>query len=315
MAAPRLAVLDLGTNTFRLLIAEPSPGSLGGFNPLFWERVITRAGGGFSSEGISAQALDRILACLRRFRARVAEFGVSTIRAAGTSVFRRASNRLAVLETIRVETGFEIDVIDGEEEAELSARGALSQLGATGSATVFDIGGGSTEYVVWSDGGVRHRESLEFGVVRLAEEVFVTDPPLPADLARADTWVTPLIQSAAMHARSVLGKHPFALVGTAGTVSTLAAVDLALAQYDRWRIHGHRLTRPFVAASFARFAACDRAGRSVVVGVEPGREDLLVPGCLIALRSLEAFDASEIVVSEGGLLEGLMEQLVQTRYA
>src|SRR5688572_30080570 len=153
MAAPNYAALDLGTNTFRLLIAAADPSSTLLYNPLYTERVITHAGGGFQADrGIGDEAQARILTCLQYFSETMKQWNVTEYRAAGTSVFRRAANRASVLEGIRKQTGLHVEVIDGAEEADFSARGAVSQIRLDGPAVIFDIGGGSTEYVVWDQG-------------------------------------------------------------------------------------------------------------------------------------------------------------------
>ncbi len=308
MVAP-FASLDLGTNTFRLLIAESAVPS-GAYRPIQFDREITRAGGGYTdAPGLSSDAEDRALACLSRFSAAMQAAGVERYQAVATSVFRKAVNGPEVLARLESQTGIHVEVISGDHEAELSAEGAVSQVSLAGPAVVFDIGGGSTEYVVW-DRGVEFRESLDFGVVRLAEDVLSSDPPSTGDLGRLAEAVDAPISTLALKVLERLGGRPFELVGTAGTVSTLGAVDLALQTYDRERINGHRLERCFIADNFERFAVLDRRGRLAVEGMEPGREDLIVPGCYIALRTVEALNCGQILISEGGLLEGVMSRLV-----
>lgn len=315
MAPPHYAALDLGTNTFRLLIAKPEPQAPRGYVCVHAERVITRAGGGFSAEaGIGGAALARILTCLHSFQRAMQSCGVAAYRATATSVFRRAPNSAAILETIRRETGLAVEVIDGVEEAELSAQGAVSQIALEGAAVIFDIGGGSTEYIVWDQGAVRARESLEFGVVRLSEDMLHSDPPSEAELKAMADALTPQINAAAARAMAALRGKPFTLVGTAGTVSTLGAIDLGLTVYDRERINGHRLQVATVADNYRSFSALARRDRLAVSGMEPGREDLIVPGCFIAQTTMHALGAASLLVSEGGLLEGVLFDVLN-RYA
>lgn len=307
MAAPHYAALDLGTNTFRLMIARPDPDRPSGTAFVHHARLITRAGGGFSeAAGIGAEARARILECLRGFAAVLKAHGVTAYRAAATSVFRRAGNRDQVLADIRRETGIEVEVIDGLEEAELSAAGALASVAVAGAAVVFDIGGGSTEFIACDAGRVVGKQSFEFGVVRLSEDVLRGDPLAQAEIERMHALVAPRIEAAAAEAARLLGGKDFTLVGTAGTVSTLGAIQLGLEVYDRDRINGQVLSRAFVWENYERFRALTRAGRAEVAGMERGREDLIVPGTYIAGRTLEAFGKDSLLVSEGGLLEGLV---------
>jgi exopolyphosphatase/guanosine-5'-triphosphate,3'-diphosphate pyrophosphatase len=312
MAPPNYAALDLGTNTFRLLIARPEPTARLGYAPVHVERVITRAGGGFSPEkGMGPDALSRALSCLQSFQKAMDKAGVAAYRATGTSVFRRAVNQTEVLAAIERETGIGVEIIPGHEEADLSARGAVSQVTVADAAVIFDIGGGSTEYIVWFDGKVQARESFEFGVVRLSEDVLRSDPPAPAELQQMAAAVVPLIREATEKAKAVLGRRPFTLVGTAGTVSTLGAIDLGLSVYDREKINGHRLPASFVGENFDRFASLPRARRLEVAGLEAGREDLIVPGCFIARETMASLGVDKLLVSEGGLLEGVLVDLMR----
>jgi exopolyphosphatase/guanosine-5'-triphosphate,3'-diphosphate pyrophosphatase len=307
MAAPNYAALDLGTNTFRLLIVTPDDSTPLGYKPLCMERIITRAGGGFrADQGIGAEAQTRILDCLERFSNAMRQWNVVAYKAVATSVFRRAANRSAILAEVLRQTGIEVEVVDGIVEADWSARGAVSQVALEGPAIIFDIGGGSTEYILWDQGRVLHRASFEFGVVRLSEDVLRSDPATPGELAQLDAIVTPLVNKAAGDALAVNKGKPFTLLGTAGTVSTLGAIELGLSVYDRERINGHRLSRAFVAENLARFGRLGRAEKLLTPGIEPGREDLILPGCFIALQTMKALRCENLLVSEGGLLEGII---------
>ena len=307
MAPPRFAALDLGTNTFRLYIAEPGPS---GVRVIHRARVITRAGGGFSPEhGISPEAHARILETVTGFRRSMDEFGVTRYHAVATSVFRSAVNAADVLADIVSRTGLSVTVLSGMEEAELSALGAVAEIALDGPAVVFDIGGGSTEYILWSSRQTEYRASLELGVVRLAEDVLRSDPSAPAEVEAAERIVVPRVTELAGAVTTRLAARPFSLIGTAGTVSTLGAIDLGLDAYDRERINGHRLSIHSVRKNFTLFQRLTRHERLAVQGMEPGREDLIVPGCLITLRTLEAFGCDALTTSEGGLLEGVMNKL------
>ncbi len=314
MGPPRFASLDLGTNTFRLLVAEAASKeqhSTNGFRVLAMRRTITRAGGGFTPErGIGDEARARILEALRDFRQVMDEYGVTRYRTAATSVFRRAMNAAGVIDEVRRETGLEINIISGDEEAELSASGVLAEVAVPEPALVFDIGGGSTEYVLRDGGRTVFRRSLEIGVVSLAEEVLHGDPLTAEQVAEARRRIQDALAGITAPIRDAVGGRALALVGTAGTVSTLAAVDLALPGYDRERINGHRLRRSDIEDSYHLFSRLPRSERAAVPGMEKGREDIIVPGCLIALDTMDAFGCESLVAGEGGLLEGLMHHMV-----
>lgn len=308
MAPQRFAALDLGTNTFRLLIAEPAPS---GYRVVYRDRRITRAGGGFSNEtGIAPEAHRRILESLRGFRQLMDDFQVGRYEAVATSVFRCAVNRDEVLADIAREAGLKVHVLSGTDEAEASALGAVAEISLDGPAVIFDVGGGSTEYILWSSRATEFRASLEFGVVRLAEDILRSDPPAAAEIQAAEELVAPQVVALADDIHARLAGRPFTLIGTAGTVSTLGAIDLGLRAYDRDRINGHRLPATSVRDNFAKFKQLTKGERLAIPGIEAGREDLIVPGCLITLRTLDAFGCDALTTSEGGLLEGIMGKLM-----
>jgi exopolyphosphatase/guanosine-5'-triphosphate,3'-diphosphate pyrophosphatase len=300
----RLAVIDLGTNTVRLLVAELCPG--GGWSALHAEQRVTRLGEGLRTTGVLGDAaMARTAVAVADYVARARADGASRVRVVGTSAVRDARNGRAFAERLARETGTRVDVISGDEEARLTLRGLGRGLTLGGTTVAFDIGGGSTEYVLARDATLVAAVSLVLGVVPLAERF-----PFPHGL-------DPTRYAALLHeireqlARELPGAIADArideLVGTAGTVTTLAALDLGLVHYDPERVHGHRLTGAAVDRLLGRLGALTVAERGALPCLEPGRADLIIPGTAIVMATMEQLRIDALVVSEYGLREGIME--------
>lgn len=300
----RLAVIDLGTNTVRLLVAELRPG--GGWSPLHAEQRVTRLGEGLRTTGaLGDAAMTRTAAAVADYVARARADGASSVRVVGTSAVRDAQNGRAFAERLTRETGTRVDVISGDEEARLTLRGLGRGLTLSGAIVAFDIGGGSTEYVLARDATLVAAVSLVLGVVPLAERF-----PFPdrLDPTRYVTMLHGIQEQLARELPATIADARIdALVGTAGTVTTLAALDLGLARYDPERVHGHRLTRTAVDRLLARLGALTVTERGVLPCLEPGRADLIIPGTAIVVATMERLGVDALVVSEYGLREGIME--------
>lgn len=307
------ASIDVGTNTLRLLIAEVEPG--GRLIPIVKERVITRLGEGFDGR-IKEGAADRTIQALKGFSERLSSFPVERMRVVGTSVLRRAVDGKAFVERVFKETGLRIETISGKEEAILSARGVLSVIGENGRALMFDVGGGSTEYIFY-DNGVKACHSIDLGVVALAETFLTSDPPGREELEEMEGRVRGRIEELMEGVkRQGVDPSPFSgdratLVGTAGTPTTLAAIDQAMEVYDPQRINGYRLSYSTVEGRYRRLASLPIEERREVVGLERGREDVIIPGAAIVLKTMEVFGFHDMVVSDAGLLEGLIYGLLR----
>lgn len=320
----RYASIDIGTNTLRLLVAEVEEtggrgwrGGQGGrrLKPVVYERRITRLGGGFSSEkGIDAASAERTLTGLEGFRSTIDRTGgVDGVFAVATSVVRRAVNRAGLLAEARRRAGVEIEVISGDEEARLSLLGVLSVVGKSESLLVMDIGGGSTEFILSEDRGPAAEWSMEMGVVHLSEKYLKSDPPTMDELVAIEGEVSGVIEELRSK-MAASGTDPARLgpdygvtfVGTAGTVTTLAALDQDLDVYDRDRVNNYVLTRERVEAIYGRLAAMTFAERSKILSLEKGREDLILAGSAITLAAMDSFGSRELVVSDAGLLEGVL---------
>jgi exopolyphosphatase/guanosine-5'-triphosphate,3'-diphosphate pyrophosphatase len=298
--SPVKASIDLGTNTARLLVAEVTGGVV---TPLCVQRRITRLGGGFTREGgLSAAAWERSLAALQEFARVMAQHGVGEVRAVATSAVRDAVNGADFCRSVQQSTGISLEVIDGRQEGELTLRGVASVV-ACGSQPlmVFDVGGGSTEYTLRSPDLPLFVRSLPLGVVRLTEG----KGSLPAMTDKIDRELALLHRD--LH-QAGLAEHlsRALLVGTAGTATTLAAMDLAMEQYDSRRINNHSLSRERVRQFLRQLTPLTPAQRLALPGLEPGREDLIIAGILITLRTMELLDFPSLTISDAGLLEGLL---------
>jgi exopolyphosphatase / guanosine-5'-triphosphate,3'-diphosphate pyrophosphatase len=267
---------------------------------------LTRLGEGLAATGcLAAHAMARTQAVVADYTARARRAGAARVEVVATSAVREARNGRGFAAALGQATGAAVRVIDGEEEARLTVRGVLHALAPVeGPTVVFDIGGGSTEYVLTRAGAVVEAVSLRLGVVPLAERYPFPDPVDPSRYAALCTEVrTRLARELPVTVRGCAGAR---LVGTAGTVTTLGALDLGLGAYDPARVHGHRLSAPAVAALLARLGALTVAERAALPCLEPGRADLIVAGIAIVVETMACLAARDLVVSDHGLREGLL---------
>lgn len=296
-----LAAIDLGTNTARLLIGHHMPD--GTVQPVLVSRHITRLGGGFSREtGISAEAETRTIAALTEFAEKMKLHGVKGVRAVATSAVRDAVNGPDFCRQVLDATGIRLEVIDGEEEGRLTLQGVLSCIDERPeSLFVFDVGGGSTEYTLAQGESLLFTRSLPLGVVRLTEgkgEVEAITDKIDRELA---------ILKGQMEKERLLPLVAGALlVGTAGTATTLAAISMGMNDYDYRRVNNHTLARAEIRSIFERLLPLSPAERLKVPGLEQGREDLIIAGTLLTLRTMELFGFERMKVSDFGLLEGVL---------
>ena len=296
----RYASIDLGTNTVRLLIATVASGRL---EPLLVTRRITRLGGGFTREaGLSPEARQRTMAALVEFAADLERHEAPRLRAVATSAVREAVNGADFCAEVLARTGIKLEVISGEEEGLLTLHGMRAGLGdPEGTLLVFDVGGGSTEYTVADGGAPRFTLSLPLGVVRLTEGK--DDPAAMAD--KVDRELARLADAMADAGVAVDSSRTL-LAGTAGTATTLAAIDLGMTDYDYRKVNGHWLSRHTVAAILEKLSGLAPSERLAVPGMEPGREDLIIAGTLITLKTIDLFGFGGMKVSDFGLLEGVL---------
>jgi exopolyphosphatase/guanosine-5'-triphosphate,3'-diphosphate pyrophosphatase len=307
----KAAALDLGTNSTRLLVGEITDPT-GPLHALDRRMTITRLGQGVdAARRLAPEAIDRTLAALREYRAAMDDLGgVTAVRATATSAARDATNRDDLFKPAADILGAELELLSGEEEAELSFLGATTELGDAVEAPylVVDIGGGSTEFVVGTD-RPEGSMSVDIGCVRITEAWLHSDPPAPEELSQAVHVVREYVVDVA---REVPGaKEARTLIGLAGTVTTVAAIELGLAEYDRDRIHHYRLTRPAVEEVFRTLATEPAAQRRHNPGLEEGRVDVIVGGVIILVTILRTLEFDEMLVSEADILDGLIRSLAR----
>ena len=301
-----VASLDLGTNSTRVLVARPVDGRL---DILDRRNTITRLGQDVGSSGrLADEAIERTLACLREYRAVLDEHGVERLRAAATSASRDAANRDEFFDAVEEVVGVRPELLSGDDEGRMSFLGATGDLDpARGPFLIVDIGGGSTEFILGTD-HVEGVISVDVGCVRLTEKFLDHDPPLPEELTAcisfADTYLDDVL-------REVPGSaEARTLVGLAGTITTVAAVEIGLATYDRDAIHHFVLTRDAAEDVFRTLATEALADRIHNPGLEQARADVIVGGCCVLVALFRRFGFDEMIVSEADILDGLALSLV-----
>jgi exopolyphosphatase/guanosine-5'-triphosphate,3'-diphosphate pyrophosphatase len=302
------AAIDIGSNTLRLLVAEPAgPADVFPWHDVYRTHRIVRLGEGLHESGrLSEAGMARALAALTEFSRLIVEHGgnLTHTHAVATAAMREAANGGAFRSRIARETGIRVQIIEGEVEARLSLAGASAVLrpDTRTDMLLFDIGGGSTEFIRVRDAALVDAVSRKLGVVRLVEAHLASDPPSPEDY-RA------MVRTAGQHLDAVAagwpdGRPPRHLVGTAGTVTTLAAVHLDLHPYDVARINNLRLSHAAFAALRDMLLAMNHAERQALRTIEPGRADLIMAGLAIIDAIFDRWAYPEFIVVDAGLLEG-----------
>ncbi|MFF1694533.1 exopolyphosphatase [Streptomyces sp. NPDC058257] len=301
----RVAAIDCGTNSIRLLVADADPAT-GELVDLDRRMTIVRLGQGVDKTGrLAPEALDRTFAACREYAEIIKEHGAERLRFVATSASRDAENRDDFVRGVLDILGVEPEVISGDQEAEFSFTGATKEL--TGSDhlakpyLVVDIGGGSTEFVVGDD-GVGAARSVDVGCVRLTERHIRTDPPAPAELdaVRADIGA-----ALDLAERTVPIGDARTLVGLAGSVTTVAAIALGLDAYDSEAIHHSRISYEQVAEIVGRLTRSTHDERAAIPVMHPGRVDVIAAGALVLLSIMDRTGAGEVVVSEHDILDGI----------
>jgi exopolyphosphatase/guanosine-5'-triphosphate,3'-diphosphate pyrophosphatase len=287
------------------LIAE---GGRDGLRPLLELATITRLGQGVDkNRRLSPEACARTLACLSDYAAEIRARGVERLAVVGTSAMRDAQGGEGFIAQARTILGVEPRVIDGQEEARLTFAGALSGLQVEGAISVFDIGGGSTEIITGEQRTklrvIHASTSLDIGSVRLLERLVRHDPPSSEELAEVERT----IHSALAFAPRI--EPNSTLVGVAGTITQLAALELDLARYEATLVHGHVMHASAVRALYAKLRGLELEARRSLPGMEAARADVIVVGAAIACAVLDWSAASSLLVSDRGVRWGLAESL------
>jgi exopolyphosphatase/guanosine-5'-triphosphate,3'-diphosphate pyrophosphatase len=302
-----VAVIDMGTNSTRLLVAE-----LGNGTPRELERrtTVTRLGAGVEASGhLATEAIDRVCDVLRDYLAIAESHSPRGLRALATSAVRDADNGGAFIAELRERFALDAEVIDGKTEARLTYRGATAGRKLNGRTLVFDIGGGSTELVVGdADGSLAFYESLQLGVVRHSERLLQGDPPTPDELEALGNAVNAELDAARTR---YAGDPPSHAIAVAGTPTSMAAIELEMdaADYDAAAVEGHVLELRFLQRQLGRLASMPLSERSRVRGLHPDRAPTIVAGLVILIGTMRAFGLERVEVSENDVMLGAALQL------
>ena len=302
----RVAAIDCGTNSIRLLIADIDGNN---FREIVRDMEIVRLGQGVDQTGqFHPDAIARTLAAVDKFAAEIAKRGVEKIRFCATSATRDATNRHLFVDGVRERLGIELEVISGEEEAALSFAGAIKDLDpSNGPFLVVDIGGGSTEFV-FGTSTVEAAKSVNIGCVRMSERHFASDPATPEQIEAARTDIQAAIAQAAAVVPITKAKT---LVAVAGTATTVAAAALELPEYDRYAIHLSRISAQQTHDAATMFATKTREQRFSLGYMHPGRVDVIAAGSLVLSEIMKATGATEFVASESDILDGMAFSLAR----
>jgi exopolyphosphatase/guanosine-5'-triphosphate,3'-diphosphate pyrophosphatase len=295
----RVAVVDIGTNSTRLLVADVADTRV---EQLERRTRVTRLGRGVDLSGqLSAEAIEAVCDTVGEYIALYQELDASEVVAIATSAVRDASNGDAFIAELRERFALSARVLDGSEEARLTYLGATSEHPPTEPTLVVDIGGGSTELVVGIGDELSFHTSLQAGVVRQTERHISSDPPTASELEELADGVRGLIDSAvAAHPEA----HAEAGLAVAGTPTSLAAIEQGLAPYDPDRVHGYRLSLRSIQTMLSRLASVPLAERLQVTGLHPDRAPTIVAGVVILVEVMRAFGLEDVGASEHDILYG-----------
>jgi exopolyphosphatase/guanosine-5'-triphosphate,3'-diphosphate pyrophosphatase len=308
----RVAVVDIGTNSTRLLIAEVEPAE-GALEELLRRSQVTRLGDGVDSAGrLSKVASERVFRTLDEYRREIDSHDCAANLAVLTSAVREAANGDSFAERVRADYGLDARVLTGEEEAQLTFLGAMSGRGEGGrgeaerggartATVVIDVGGGSTEFIVGIGHTAGFHVSLPVGVVRMSERHIHSDPPAPAELQSLALDTRTVFEAGLPAAERAPVGHGIAVGGTA---TSAAAIDQALDPYDPARVHGYQLLLATIELLLARMADMTEEERRALVGLNPDRAPTIVAGMVVLSEALGAFELDQVEVSEHDILHG-----------
>jgi len=299
------AAIDAGSNTLRMLVGRIENGRVA---PERYLRRICRLAGNFSQqEGLSAESMERTLSVLQEFSSICNQTDVQRVRAVGTAAFRQAVNGENFARHVCESTGLPLEIINGEEEAFLTATGVISALDPVPAHTlIFDIGGGSTEFILCTGSKVIWSRSFPLGVVHLTEG-FAAPNDRQGEISRTLELIMAELEPALISSNVDITK--LTLVGTAGTVTTLAALDMQMAEYDWRRVNNHCMSYPVLHEWYKRMRPMSPRQREALPGMEEGRGDLIIAGLEIVLGIMQATHSDYLLVSDFGILEGLLLSL------
>ncbi len=293
----RVAVIDVGTNSARLLVADVAGGEV---TPVERRSRVTRLGRGVDLSGrLSAEAIEDACEAIGEYITAYGELGAETVESIATSAVRDAENGSAFVAELRERFALSARVLDGEEEARLTYLGATSERAPAEPTLIVDIGGGSTELIVGTGAEISFHTSLQAGVVRHTERHIASDPPTAIELESLAADVRGLIETAV--GGGIAAK---AGIAVAGTPTSLAAVEMELEPYDPARVHGHVLSLPSIQRMLSQLASIPLSERVEIPGMHPDRAPTIVAGVVILVETMRAFGLEQIEVSEHDILYG-----------
>jgi exopolyphosphatase/guanosine-5'-triphosphate,3'-diphosphate pyrophosphatase len=295
----KIAVIDIGTNTVLLLLAEIS--DKGGLHPVLYEQRVPRLGKGVdATRRLHRESIDRVVQVLREYLNVLSPFHPVSTVVCGTSALRDASNRAEFSKRVQKDLGLSVEILTGDEEALHTYSGALSGLAGVGRAMVLDIGGGSTEISVGDSSHVLQKLSVDVGSVRLTERFFRHDPPTPSEVNQATLSVRDEFKEL-----ETLGGQGQILIGVAGTATTLALLDQGLEDFTVEGVSNYRLTRKAVERLFTQLCGLSQAELLRLTPAMKGRADIITGGTLILKEVMDATGHEVLVVSERGVRYGV----------
>lgn len=302
------ATIDVGSNTLRLLIGCIAENKLirkASF------RSVTRLGKDIlSNHDLNSESIDKSITSLFEFKKICEQFDVKKIFAVGTSALRDAKNTEIFLNRAKISTGIDIEVISGDKEAELTLKGVLAgfkynlqEYHDKYEILVIDIGGGSTEWIFYTNNNIR-KGSLPLGAIKLYEKFITKEPIETHEINKLKEYIHFNLINTELKDDYNLVNTKF--VTTGGTPTTLAAIDMGLSKYNGDKINMHKIDRPTLQAIFERLIKIPLIDRQKVIGLEPDRADIIIAGILILQGFMDSFNFQEFIVSDYGLLEGLL---------
>jgi len=295
----RVAVVDIGSNSTRLLIADVD----GDVAVIERQSRVTRLGRGVDLSGqLADEAIEAACAAIADYVEICRDAGAERVAAIATSAVRDASNGSAFVAELRERFALPARVLDGEEEARLTYRGATAEQPPQVPTLVIDIGGGSTEMIVGTGTEIAYHASLQAGVVRHTERHIPGDPPTAVELEALAGDVRTLVEDALADQN---GTRASAGIAVAGTPTSLAAVELGLEPYDPSRVHGHFLSLETIQRLLSQFASAPLSERVAIPGLHPDRAPTIIAGCVILIEAMRAFGLERIQVSEHDILYGM----------
>ncbi len=288
------AVIDIGTNSCRLFIAEVNNKKIE--NKILKLMKITQLGEGVDkNKKLSDIAMDRTIKVLKRYKKEIIRHSVGEVKVVATSATRDAKNKDFFINKVKDETGLEVRCITGEEEGMLSFKGCVSDFDR--EILVFDIGGGSTEFILGNKLKIDFIKSFDVGAVRIKEKFF------RKDMEEGKKWVFSLLNDLQR-----FEKNSYKLVGVAGTVTTHVSVLLGMETYETNRVHMYSLKRDEIEKNLKRFENLSLENRKKILGLHPKRASIIIPGTYLLLWIMEILGKEEIIVSDSDILEGLMSE-------